>query len=787
MNKPETSRSKNDSSRFPVIPLIVGHRMFRKALVLLLVGVSLALILFPYSSHLPLKSSVGSIAQNDIRADRDLVVMDRAATEKKKSELIASFEPVFDFDADIAAFQNARLVRAFTAAEHVLRPFGREASPLPGSATGRSEALKRIRTDFEAALGSPLTDREFNILKRSDFSPDLLNDISKLLFATYQLNIVSRGDFMTLEHARGIMTRNVKTHQENDLRNLYSLVILEDLKPFLQKHAPAMLGPFRSDVRELAVSIVARLAQPNLTLNKHASEARKQSLLEKMQPVYIKILKNEFIIREGQPITPQVADQIEAFEQALGGGKIRGGVLFLGILSTVLLIMTVMHRSSERVPKSPQGDLIDLLFLGTVSILQMLLVRMGMFIAEAVHHAFPLVSMEALYFAIPFALGPVLVAGFITRNMALVFAIFSSLLVTFLFDDKILFFLLSFLGGAVSVHHMIYFNQRSAFYRAGIFAGLINMLVILCAGMLSGHLFSADLFLKLAGGLTGGILSGIIVSGIAPLLESLFGYTTHIKLLELANLNQPLLQRMIVESPGTYHHSIVVASLVEAAAEAIQADSLLAKVSAYYHDIGKLTKPLYFIENQQNWKNKHDKLSPKMSSLVIISHVKDGCDLAQRFKLGRTLTDIIRQHHGTGVVSYFYEKAQKDKDPSIRSIPESDFRYPGPKPQTKEAGLVLLGDVVEASSRTLTDPTPSRIRNLVQTRIKQVYADGQLDNCELSLRDLHKIADVFERTLNAIFHQRVDYPEGGVKDPHSRKDSNGVYDFKPAEKARSRH
>ena len=287
-------------------------------------------------------------------------------------------------------------------------------------------------------------------------------------------------------------------------------------------------------------------------------------------------------------------------------------------------------------------------------------------------------------------------------------------------------------------------------------------------------------------GFAGGILSGVMVAGIAPLFESVFGYTTDIRLLELANLNQPIMQRMIVEAPGTYHHSIIVASLVEAAAEAVQANPLIAKVSAYYHDIGKMNKPLYFIENQQAFKNKHDKLSPKMSSLIIINHVKDGCELAKQYNLGKVITDIIRQHHGTSVVSYFYEKAQKDKDPSVRLIPETEFRYPGPRPQTREAGIVLLGDIVEASSRTLSDPTPSRIKNLVQNRIKSAFLDGQLDECDLTLSDLNKIAEVFSRTLSGIFHHRVDYPESSREAGKSR-DNNAGPDQKQTEKTKARH
>jgi len=282
---------------------------------------------------------------------------------------------------------------------------------------------------------------------------------------------------------------------------------------------------------------------------------------------------------------------------------------------------------------------------------------------------------------------------------------------------------------------------------------------IVCLFLLSGNLFVIETLLTLVMGLAGGILSGFIVSGLVPLFESLFGYTTDIKLLELANLNQPIFQELLMAAPGTYHHSVIVASLVEAAAEEIGANSLLAKVSAYYHDIGKMKKPQYFIENQPNWKNVHDDLSPQMSSLVILSHVKDGRELAKEHNLGNTIEDIIRQHHGTGIVRYFYEKAKKEAKISGQSVQENDFRYPGPKPQNKEAGLVLLGDIVEASSRTLTNPTPARVGNLVNSRIKEVMEEGELDESDLTFRDLKKIAETFTRILTGIFHRRIDYKQ----------------------------
>jgi putative nucleotidyltransferase with HDIG domain len=363
------------------------------------------------------------------------------------------------------------------------------------------------------------------------------------------------------------------------------------------------------------------------------------------------------------------------------------------------------------------------------------------------------------------------IAILINRNVALIISALTSFLIGFIFDEKIIFPLFSFLGSIAASYQIVRIRQRSVFLKIGVFLGLINMAAIICLNLITGNPLN-DLWLRLIMGFAGGIFTGILVAGITPLFESLFGFITDIKLLELANLNQPLFQKMIIEAPGTYHHSIIVSSLVESAAEAIGANSLLAKVSSYYHDIGKLNKPLYFIENQSSSENRHDKLSPKMSSLIIISHVKDGCELAAEAKLGRQIINIIRQHHGTSIVSYFYDKAKKDKDESIRSLSENDFRYPGPKPQTKEAGLVMLGDVIEASSRTLSNPTPARIRSLVRERIEGIYMDGQLDECELTLSNLNTIAETFTKILTGIFHHRVDYPETPPKESNGKKDIN---------------
>lgn len=489
-------------------------------------------------------------------------------------------------------------------------------------------------------------------------------------------------------------------------------------------------------------------------------------------PVFFQVEKNEMIVREGEKIGYLELAKLNAFFESTEKTKFFRFTVFLGFFFTALFLSIALYlwRTRNWIKVSARSN-VDLLVFGIIALLQILFIKAGIFISLAVNRALPWISTDSCYFAIPFALGAMSVAILINRNVALIISVLTSLMIGFIFDDKIIFPLFSFMGSIAASYQIVRIRQRSVFFRIGLFLGIINMAAIVCLNLITGNLFN-DLFLRLIMGFVGGVFTGILVAGITPIFESLFGFITDIKLLELANLNQPLFQRMIIEAPGTYHHSIIVSSLVETAAEAIGANSLLAKVSAYYHDIGKLMKPQYFIENQLTNENKHDKLSPKMSSLIIIAHVKDGCDLAYQTKLGQQIINIIREHHGTGIVSYFYDKAKKDKDEAIRSLSESDFRYHGPKPQTKEAGLVMLGDVIEASSRTLSNPTPARIRSLVRERIQGIYTDGQLDECELTLSNLNTIAETFTKILTGIFHHRVDYPESAHKETNGKKEIN---------------
>jgi putative nucleotidyltransferase with HDIG domain len=254
-----------------------------------------------------------------------------------------------------------------------------------------------------------------------------------------------------------------------------------------------------------------------------------------------------------------------------------------------------------------------------------------------------------------------------------------------------------------------------------------------------------------------GFVSGIVVSGVLPIFEYLFERITNISLLELSDFNSPLLKEMILKAPGTYHHSLIVGNLSEAASEAIGADSLLSRIGAYYHDIGKIIRPQYFIENQLSNQAFHEKLSPALSKLIIVNHVKEGIRLAKRYKLNKKIIDFIAQHHGTSLVYYFYLKALEDNK---EDVDDKLFRYPGPKPKTKETAIVLLADSVEAASRVLRDPNPNKIAELVRRVVNSKFIDGQLDECPLTLRDLEKITEVFIRILTSMYHVRVAYPQG---------------------------
>ena len=767
-------------------PAFVRDTIFQKWFIAVSLSLILSLLLIPriYFNHPDYK--LGMIAREHVKADRDFLVEDRPSTDQKRMEALSELSAMYDFDSGLSSRMEANLIQAFLSMEEWSKRIENKSHSESMPASVGTHTLAQVRKDFENMLGVPVTNKEFDTLRRRHFSPVVAHKLSGLLSEVMRSEWITNITFLKHDFEKGIIIRDTQTLKETQTKNLSSIRRLNHIETPLLKKANQWMAGENASLRRAGISVVKKMIQPNLTYNRDATEQRKQQVLAGVKPVYFHVQMNEMIVREGEKVSRTDLDKLEAFYKIKGEQRFSILLNFSGMFLTVLFLAILLYLLSVNWLQKTRNINGEFLFLGVMAILQVLLVKSGIFISEAINRAFPFVPVDACFFAIPFAVGAMLVGIMINRNLAFVFSIFSSVLVSFLFEARFTITLFSFLGSMMACYHIVHCRRRSTFFKTGFFLGLVNIVVIIALTLIAGHAPSVDTMIKLAMGFFGGIQSGIIVAGMTPLVETSFKYTTDIRLLELANLNQPIFQRMIIESPGTYHHSIIVASMVEAAAEAIGANSLLAKVSAYYHDIGKVKKPHYYIENQRNGENRHDKLSPRISAMVIVSHVKDGCELAAQSKLGSEITQIIREHHGTSLVRYFFDKAKKDRDASVRALPESDFRYTGPKPQTREAGLVLLGDVIEASCRTLTNPTPSRIQNLVRERIERVFLDGQLDECELTLRDLNSIAETFTRILNGIFHQRIDYPLPNIREFRINAVSANDYSHrKPAENGKA--
>ncbi len=370
--------------------------------------------------------------------------------------------------------------------------------------------------------------------------------------------------------------------------------------------------------------------------------------------------------------------------------------------------------------------------------------------------------MKGWPLAVPIAAFVVLTGLLLSKRLAIISAIVLSLVLGILNDFGLEYFFVHIAGSFTGVTFLSGIRNRADLTRLGLKIAAANVgaiLIIHMFGLWSLHVLKINLIF----GALSGFGSALIVLGLLPYLENFFSRTTNIKLLELADFTQPLLKRLTLEAPGTYHHSLIMASIAEQAAEAIGANSLLARVGAYYHDIGKLSHPEYFIENQQASGNPHDPLAPTMLSLVVISHIKDGVALAKQHKLDKVIIDCIEQHHGTSLIHYFYHRALEQNE----EIKQEIFRYPGPKPRTPVAAILMLADSAEAASRTIEDPTPGRIRDMVEKIVNNKFTDGQFTECDITLHDLGSIAESLIASLSNLYHARIEYQESVKGDGQS--------------------
>lgn len=445
------------------------------------------------------------------------------------------------------------------------------------------------------------------------------------------------------------------------------------------------------------------------------------------------------------------------YHEGMGWQGTAGVILSAGLL--LYLFQRDVARYRPKFIENPGNLLLVAVLIATT----LLTGRVSYLLMEGIAYGVAFLQHDAVIYGLPLASGAMLAALLIDVHTAIIVSTILSFCAALWLQDFSypIFVFVSSISGAFKVAQC---KRRSAVLRAGLYVSGASVLAGLAAALLRGEMHTAMGASILVFSMINGIAVTAVVSMALPALESAFKITTDIRLIELLDLNQPLLRNLLVHAPGTYHHSIIVGNLAEAAAEAVGANPLLARVSAYYHDIGKAKMPDYFIENQQSMVNRHEKLSTTMSSLIISSHVRDGVEMAEAQKLPEPIIDVIREHHGTSLMTYFHQKARNMHEPGAPPINEDDYRYPGPRPQTRVAAIIMMADAVEAASRVLTDPTPARISALVEKLTTRIFLEGQLDECELTLKDMQRIKERFVYILTSIFHKRIDYPGMGIDD-----------------------
>ena len=744
--------------------------------ILAALSVIVSILLFPNILTRPKIYELGDVADRSIKASREFLVENSELTEKNREKILKAVLSVYDFDPTGTGLVF-RIREAFLGGREYLA----EKSPL--EAEGVEEGQQPSSADL-------FKDRFFNILDispyneafdtflKEGFPSEAEEMIIRVVSQVLNRGVVSNEMMLMKERGKGIILHDIHTENETNVTDLDRFYDLKGARGHVKGQSKIVEKTITSErLAMVSLKLASALLRPNLTFNKRETELRTDLARKSVKPFYFKVKKGEMLVREGERITPEhllkLSEQYKFYKRKEMIGWIPAMAVLIGFLLLAVYVTGPLTNKTTKVETK------DIFFNAVTLLVVFLVVVASSFVSEEIARGFNYFSSTALLFAMPVASGAMLVATFHGMGAAAGFSVIVSVLSALVVGGRVEFFVFFFISSLVSAYGVRNCRERGVFIKTGLKTGAYNMILALSIEALYGSFTTVEVLIALASAFTGGILIGVIATGLLPLMEMSFGYTTDIKLLELANLDQPLLRELMVQAPGTYHHSVIVSNMVEATAQAVNANPLLAKVAAYYHDIGKMRKPLYFIENQADSANRHAKLAPSMSSLILISHVKDGVELAKEYKLGRAIIDIIRQHHGTSLISFFYEKAKnhgEKRGVKTFQVGEEDFRYPGPKPQTKEAGLVMLADTVEAASRTLVDPTVARIQGMVQKIINKVFSDGQLDECELTLKDLHEIAKGFNKTLSGMFHHRVEYPESVEKAAASRKGENGHTD-----------
>ncbi|MFP4039230.1 MAG: HD family phosphohydrolase [Desulfosudaceae bacterium] len=746
------------------------NRAFRWLLLLLTALVfgatfTSAILPVPYYSY-----QAGDVARDNIKSPEVFLIRDTNATRDKRQQASREILTVYDYNEQLTGQIRQRLARSF---EFVRSAYTAD-KPLDSRTI--NDRVWEKKEKFENLIGFDVSQGAYRILVKEGFSEEIEHLIFKIVSEVLQNGVVANKDVLLKEKGTGIILKFVGSDNEEIVQNLRHFYGQDQAQAMVRIIGDPLLKGLDYTVKNLIVDFSQRLIRPNLILNTNETERRRKIAADNVKPVLYKIKKGEMILREGERVSEQDILKLEGLAERVKDKRSAWpaiGAFFMGII----VLLVIFLRNSESKRHSTLADNKTLLFFATMLCVSFVAARLSLMLAESFATGSSLISPENVFLVIPLATSAMIVCLFMDIELTASFALILALCVAAIYENSFQIFVYAILNMTMAAYWMQYCPERKIFIKAGVKLGLFNMAVVTTLNIYLAEIALLPMLVDCGLAFSGGVLTGILTAGLAPIFEMIFGYTTDIKLLELSNLDQPLLKRLMLEAPGTYHHSLIVGAMVEAAAPEVGANPLLARVCGYYHDIGKIKKPFYFIENQRGAKNKHEKLAPSMSSLILISHIKDGVEIARKSRLGDPIINAIRQHHGTRLISYFYEKAKRqmganeklaDKE---KEINVNDFRYPGPRPQSREAGLVMLADEVEAASRSLDSPTPSRIQKIMQDIINQAFSEGQLNECELTLKDLNNIAKSFNNILSGIYHHRIEYPA-----PTNGNKDNGSHD-----------
>ena len=714
---------------------------------------------------------IGDIARETLRAPQDIVYQDKTATAEERKIARERTPAVYDFDGVITARIENDIKRAFEMGRDFLAE--RQVSPkTPLNADLKAELLGAL----EPIMGRALPSGILPLFLEQRFSTLLEGRILKIFDTVMRGCIVDEQGWSQFlrDERRGILVRDNSTRQERQLAEAYLSRNPAAAREYLQQ--------FSIDFPELSerewtqlLGYLAGLVVPNLMYNELETEIRREAAANHIIPVERLVEQGKTILLRGEEVTPGAQAELTALRNLqrpkLVLGQFIGFFLFVAGFLYGLWRYFVYYES--RRPKIGHRMLLILLVVFAVFVLIRLLTALIDILGEQL-------AIEAfrgpyqLYYLVPFAAAAVLVTLLVDINLGIITSMLVAALAGLFYGD-IHIAAYAMLGSMAGMYSVRQYKERTAILKAGLTIGLVNIIGILGISLLRQASMSLyPTLLAMGYGFLGGLFAAAVASLLLPTLESLFRITTDIRLLELSNLNAPMLRRLAVEAPGTYHHSLMVGTLAESAAEAIGANPLLVRVGAYYHDLGKVLKPEYFAENQAFGINKHEMLSPNMSCLVIASHVKDGMELAKEAGIVEGIRDLIPQHHGTRIMTYFYRKALDSMNEKSQEVDEEDFRYPGPKPQTKEAAILMMADSVEAASRTLSDPSPAQIRGMIDRLIDSIVADDQFDECDITFREIRLVKESVFKILSGLYHRRLDYPDYDFKSVAERSDRNLV-------------